>query len=139
MVIQIIQNEISVPPTLKIQNNGNAKSIRKDQVNKENVTDAIIKAFTVKRRKAMIDEEDNDDDNVDYETSERRLIILATILAFILIIFATIMTSLLAKQFSKTSFIILQLTMEKESQFPLVPYLALFPKFYQFFFGGFPN
>ena len=22
---------------------------------------------------------------------------------------------------------------------PLVPYLALFPKFYQFFFGGFPK
>ena len=109
----------------EIQNNGNTKSNRKDQVNKENVTDAIIKAFTVKRRKAMIDEEDNDDDNVDYETSERRLIILATILAFILIIFATIMTSLLAKHLSQTPFIIRQLTMEKESQFPLVPHLAL--------------
>ena len=118
------QNEISAPIS-KFQNNGNTKSNKKDQVQKGNVTDAIIKAFTVKRRKAMIDEEDNDDDNVDYETSEQRLIILAIILAFILIIFATIMTSLLAKQFSKTSFIIRQLTMEKESQFPLVPHLAL--------------
>ena len=118
------QNEISAPIS-KFQNNGNTKSNKKDQVQKGNVTDAIIKAFTVKRRKAMIDEEDNDDDNVDYETSEQRLIILAIILAFILIIFATIMTILLAKQFSKTSFIIRQLTMEKESQFPLVPHLAL--------------
>ena len=118
------QNEISAPIS-KFQNNGNTKSNKKDQVQKGNVTDAIIKAFTVKRRKAMIDEEDNDDDNVDYETSEQRLIILAIIVAFILIIFATIMTILLAKQFSKTSFIIRQLTMEKESQFPLVPHLAL--------------
>ena len=73
----------------------------------------------------MIDEEDNDDDNVDYETSEQRLIILTIILTFILIIFATIMTSLLAKHLSQTPFIIRQLTMEKESQFPLVPHLAL--------------
>ena len=101
------------------------KKQEQDKLRKENVTDAIIKAFTVKRRKAMIDEEDNDDDNVDYETSERRLIILAIILAFIFIIFATIMTSFLAKQLPKTSFIIRQLTMEEESQFPLVPHLAL--------------
>ena len=47
----------------------------------ENVTDAIIKAFIVKRRKAMIDEEDKEEDNVDYETSARRLFILATIFA----------------------------------------------------------
>lgn len=91
----------------------------------ENVTDAIIKAFIVKRRKAMIDQEDNEEDNVDYETSEQRLMILAILFAFILTIFATILTSLLVKQQSKTPIIIHPSTMKKESQFPLVPHLAL--------------
>ena len=69
----------------KSPNNGNTKGKKqeeKEKVQRENVTDAIIKAFTVKRRKAMIDEEDKEEDNVDYETSERRLFILAIILAF---------------------------------------------------------
>ena len=91
----------------------------------ENVTDAIIKAFIVKRRKAMIDQEDNQEDNVDYETSEQRLMILAIIFAFILTIFATILTSVLVKQQSKTPIIIHPSPMKKESQFPLVPHLAL--------------
>ena len=112
----------------KSPNNGNTKGKKqeeKEKVQRENVTDAIIKAFTVKRRKAMIDEEDKEEDNVDYETSERRLFILAIILASILIIFATIMTSILVKQRSKTSFFVHQSPMKKESQFPLVPHLAL--------------
>ena len=102
-------------------NNGNTKG----KVQRENVTDAIIKAFTVNRRKAMIDEEDKEEDNVDYETSEQRLFILAIILASILIILATIMMSILVKQWSKTSVIIHQSPMKKESQFRLVPHLAL--------------
>ena len=68
----------------KSPNNGNTKGKKqeeKEKVQRENVTDAIIKAFTVKRRKAMIDEIDNDDDIVDYETSERRILTLAIILA----------------------------------------------------------
>ena len=91
----------------------------------ENVTDAIIKAFIVKRRKAMIDQEDNQEDNVDYETSEQRLMILAILFAFILTIFATILTSVLVNQQSKTPIIIHPSPMKKESQFPLVPHLAL--------------
>ena len=108
-------------------NNGNTKGKKQEKVKvqRENVTDAIIKAFTVKRRKAMIDEEDKEEDNVDYETSERRLFILAIILASILIILATIMTSILVKQWSKTSFIIHPSPMKKESLFRLVPHLAL--------------
>ena len=50
----------------EVQNEG-------DKVRKENFTDALIKAFVVKRRKAMIDQEDIEEDNVDYETSVRRL------------------------------------------------------------------
>ena len=104
---------------------GKGKKQERDKEHKENVTDAIIKAFTVKRRKAMIDEEDKEEDNVDYETSARRLFILAIIFAAILIIVATIMTSMLAKQQSKSSIIIYQSPMKKEPQFSLVPHLAL--------------
>ena len=45
---------------------------------REDVFDKIIDAFTVKRRKAIIDL-DQDSDLVDYEESQKRLFILATI------------------------------------------------------------
>ena len=57
------------------------------------VTDAIIKAFTVKRRKAMIDQADDNVDNVDYETSVRRLFFMAIgkvkLLSFTFLIFVS--------------------------------------------------
>ena len=56
---------------------------------REDVFDKIIDAFTVKRRKAIIDL-DQDSDLVDYEESQKRLFILATIFATILGIIATI-------------------------------------------------
>ena len=73
----------------------------------------------------MIDEIDNDDDIVDYETSEQRILTLAIMLALLLIILATIMTTFLVKQQLKTSFIIYQTSRKKEFRFPLVPHLAL--------------
>ena len=54
---------------------------------REDVFDKIIDAFTVKRRKAIIDL-DQDSDLVDYEESQKRLFILATIFATILGIIA---------------------------------------------------
>ena len=56
---------------------------------KENFADKIIDAFTVKKRKTFIDQENNEEHLVDYETSEQRLLILALILATILSVICT--------------------------------------------------
>ena len=39
----------------------------------EDVTDKVIQAFTVKRRKALIDQEEYEEDLVNYEVSVKRL------------------------------------------------------------------
>ena len=50
----------------------------------EDIVDKIIDAFTVKKRKAFIDQEKNEDYFVSYETSEKRLLILGISFAIIL-------------------------------------------------------
>ena len=61
----------------------------------EDIVDKIIDAFTVKKRKAFIDQENKEDHFVSYETSEQRLLILG-------ISFAIILT------FSSTTLLIIQ-------------------------------
>ena len=103
---------------LKIQN--------EDKVRKENFTDALINAFVVKRRKAMIDQEDIEEDNVDYETSVRRLYVFAITLAIFLVCLATLLTSILSEKWFKTSTIIIQKSpLKRESQLHSVPHLVL--------------
>ena len=50
----------------------------------EDIVDKIIDAFTVKKRKAFIDQENKEDHFVSYETSEQRLLILGMSFAIIL-------------------------------------------------------
>ena len=47
------------------------------------ITNAIIKAFIVKRRKAMIDQDNQNSDLVSYETSEERIINLMSFIAIL--------------------------------------------------------
>lgn len=88
------------------------------------VTDAIIKAFTVKRRKAMIDQADDNEDNVDYETSVRRLFFMAMLLAFILATLATALSSTLLNQLSNQT-VIKNEGSKNESKTLFVPHLIL--------------
>ena len=103
----------------EVQNEG-------DKVRKENFTDTLIKAFVVKRRKAMIDQEDIEEDNVDYETSVRRLYVFAITLAIFLVCLATLLTSILSEKWFKTSTIIIQKSpLKRESQLHSGPHLVL--------------
>ena len=61
---------------------------REEDKKSSTLADKIITAFIVKRRKAIIDQE-QDLDLVDYEESEKRLIIMALILASVLVIAST--------------------------------------------------
>ena len=74
---------------------------------KDNVADAIIKAFTVKRRQALIDQEDLND-NVDYETSVKRLFKLAIGLAMILAFIGTVLCGTYLKDRLKPSMTIVK-------------------------------
>ena len=62
-----------------------------EEVQQEDVTDMFIKVFIVKKRKALIDQEDVEDDIVDYEESVRRLFVLVTSFATMLAVTNTIM------------------------------------------------
>ena len=57
----------------------------------EDIVDKIIDAFTVKKRKAFIDQENKEDHFVSYETSEQRLLILGISFAIILTFSSTIL------------------------------------------------
>ena len=98
-----------------------SEKIESDTHPETSKTDAIIKAFTVKRRKAMIDQDDDNEDNVDYETSVRRLFYMAMFLAFILATLATAMSSTLLNQIPSRTVI----KNQEESQNPFVPHLVL--------------
>ena len=93
-----------------------------DAIEEENVTDQIINAFTVKRRKAMIDQDDHEQDNVDYETSVQRLFKLAIVLALAM---AMISTALLIKHRSQGPILILYPETHQESPRQMYPHLAL--------------
>ena len=100
--------------------------IEKDKKSrKEKIIDGIIKAFTVKRRQALIDLEDSD--NVDYETSEKRLIFLASILAILFVTISTVLSSILVHQWSNSNSIIIRhpMTPKESGSRHLIPHLAL--------------
>lgn len=92
---------------------------------KEDVFDKIIDAFTVKRRKAIIDQE-QDDDVVDYEESERRLFIMAIVLATIFSIVASILLILQVPNWSTNQVTIYQPFSRPEFQRKTYPYLIIF-------------
>ena len=92
---------------------------------KEDVFDKIIDAFTVKRRKAIIDQE-HDDDVVDYEDSERRLFIMAIVLATIFSIIATILLIIQVPNWSTDQVTIYQPFSRQEFQRKIHPYVIIF-------------
>ena len=54
-----------------------------------NIADGIIRTFIAKRRKALIDQEDNKDDLVSYETSEERVVYLMSFSAIIICVISS--------------------------------------------------
>ena len=85
------------------------------------VTDKIIKLFTVQKRKALIDQIDWDEDLVDYDTSVKRLFTFAFFLAFILALIATNLSIILVQD--ESSVIIHNSLISKVSQ--SIPHLVL--------------
>ena len=67
------------------------------------VTDKIIKLFTVQKRKALIDQADAEEDLVDYDTSVKRLFTFAYCFAFILAVIASILSILLIPEESSVT------------------------------------
>ena len=91
---------------------------------REDVFDKIIDAFTVKRRKAIIDL-DQDSDLVDYEESQKRLFILATIFATILGIIATTLLILQLPNWS-LKLIIYQPSLKQKENMLTHPHIIVF-------------
>ena len=122
-----VESKIESEVERKIESEEPKLEIEKDKKyyqQKEKIVDGIIKAFTVKRRKALIDLEDRD--NVDYETSEKRLIYLASILALLFGTSSTVLSSILAHQWFNSERVIIRYPMiPKESASHLFPHLAL--------------
>ena len=65
--------------------------------------DKIIDAFTVKKRKAFIDQEINEDNFVSYETSEKRLLILGISFAIILALSSSVLLIIYAPNWFNSS------------------------------------
>ena len=87
------------------------------------VTDNIIKAFTVQRRRALIDQADAEEDLVDYATSVRRLFNLAILLASILCLIGTTLTIMLFQH--NRSAVTLTLSLNPKVPESSSPHLAL--------------
>ena len=93
--------------------------------NKENVIDKIIDAFIVKRRKALIDQEDYEEDIIDYEASVQRLFGLAIGLALTLALMGTALLGLLVNQWSGRSIVVLEPNIPQVSPKQMYPHVAL--------------
>ena len=93
--------------------------------NKENVIDKIIDAFIVKRRKALIDEEDYEEDIIDYEASVQRLFGLAIGLALTLALMGTALLGLLINQWSGRSIMVIEPNIPQVSPRQMFPHVAL--------------
>ena len=91
---------------------------------REDVFDKIIDAFTVKRRKALIDQE-QDDDLVDYEESQRRLFILAIVSATILGITATTLLILQLPNWSFNQVVIYQFKVQQAEKRTTYPHIIV--------------
>ena len=91
---------------------------------REDVFDKIIDAFTVKRRKALIDQE-QDDDVVDYEESQRRLFILAIISATILGIIATTLLIIQLPNWSFNQVVIYQPKVQQAEKRTTYPHIIV--------------
>ena len=76
-------NEVSSDEDKEVERmtKGQVKRCKNTGDESNTVADTIINAFIVKRRKALVDQEEFEIDIVSYETSEKRLIVLAAILA----------------------------------------------------------
>ena len=92
----------------------------------EDVTDKVIKAFTVKRRKALIDQEEYEEDLVDYEVSVKRLFILVSSFATLLAMTSTILLVVWIDQMiPTTSDIVHQNHVPQDSKLLSYPHLML--------------
>ena len=91
---------------------------------REDVFDKIIDAFTVKRRKAIIDQE-QDVDLVDYEESQRRLFILAIVSATILGITATTLLILQLPNWSFNQVVIYQFKVQQAEKRTTYPHIIV--------------
>ena len=97
---------------------------------KENFADKIIDAFTVKKRKTFIDQENNEDHLVSYEASEQRLLILALILATVLSVICTTLLIFQVPNWNGRSIVIV------EPKIPVVPLVRSIPHIIVLFKNG---
>ena len=96
---------------VKRKTSGQAKRSKDTAVDSNTVADTIINAFIVKRRKALIDQEEFEIDLVSYETSEKRLIVLAAILALSLCLIISILLALSVTNWQQNNVLILDPTL----------------------------
>ena len=96
------------PKDQKVKRMSKAKINKNTAFDSNAVADRIINAFIVKRRKALIDQEEFEIDLVSYEASEKRLIILEAILALSLCFVISILLALSITFWRQNSVLILQ-------------------------------
>ena len=99
---------------------------RKDTADESNtIADTIINAFIVKRRKALVDQEEFEIDIVSYETSEKRLIVLAAILSFFLCLIISILLAPSVANWQQNNVLILDPTLTTKQPSKKHPYVVL--------------
>ena len=106
----------------KVSRSANA---REEAKNSSTLADKIISAFIVKRRKAIIDQEDAESDLVSYETSEERIIILGSILALLLCVISSLLLTLVVTNQHQTNILVLDPTLDGKQMTTKQPYVVL--------------
>ena len=110
---------------VKRKTSGQAKRSKDTAVDSNTVADTIINAFIVKRRKALIDQEELESDLVSYETSEKRLIFLAAILALSLCLIISILLAPSITNWQQNNVLILDPTLTAKQPSKKHPYVVL--------------
>ena len=128
--------ERSAKRTAKRSAKRTAKRSKNTAVRSNTVADTIINAFIVKRRKALIDQEEFAIDLVSYETSEKRLIVLAAILALSLCLIISILLALSVTNWQQNNVLILDPTLTTKQLSKKHPYVVLLFKTGQLEFFG---
>ena len=110
---------------VKRKTKGQVKISKSTAFDSNAVADRIINAFIVKRRKALIDQEEFEIDLVSYEASEKRLIILEAILALSLCLVISILLALSITFWRQNSVLILQPKLSYKEPAKKHPYVML--------------
>ena len=100
-------------------------SAREKDKKSSTLADVIIKALIAKRRKAIIDQEDAESDLVSYETSEKRIMILASILAVMLCVINSLLLTLVVTNQHQTNILVLDSTLDGKHMITKQPYVVL--------------